>query len=241
MVTAFGKIDASHAKKRKIIISNLKGYSTESVAEFIFAAILEKIRGLEEGKIRGRNNNYSEAGISAMEFKDRVFGIVGLGTIGQRVADIGLGFGADVRYWSRSRKKNYEKKGIKYEPLDTLVSKADIISVNLAQTSDTEKIFNSNLFKKIKSGAVVINTAPMELVDIDALAQRLKNKDMTFILDHSDEMTEGDLKKISKFPNCIIYPPMAYISGEAAANKKRIFIENMEGFLKGKPVNVVNP
>lgn len=239
MATAFGKIDASYAKKKKIIVSNLKGYSTESVAEFIFAAILENIRGLEEGKVRGRNSNYSEAGISVMELKNRIFGIVGLGTIGQRVAEIGLGFGADVRYWSKKRKHNYEKKGVKYEPLDTLVSKANIISINLAQTSDTEQIFNTKLFKKIKRGTVIINTAPMELVDIDALAQRLKNKDITFILDHSDEMTERDLKNISKYPNCIIYPPMAYISEEAGANKKRIFVENIEGFLKGKPMNVV--
>lgn len=88
MATAFGKIDTAYAKKKKIIVSNLKGYSTESVAEFILAAILEHDRDLEEGKIRGRSGNYSEVGISAKELKDKVFGIVGLGTIGQRVAEI---------------------------------------------------------------------------------------------------------------------------------------------------------
>lgn len=240
LATAFGKIDVAHAKKKKIIVSNLKGYSTESVAEFVLAAILEHIRGLGEGKKRGKSGNYSEVGISAIEIKDKIFGIVGLGTIGSRVTEIALGFGADVRYWSRNRKNNFEKKGVKYETFENLISKADIISINLAQTKDTEKIFNSKVFQKVKSGTIIINTAPMELINIDGLGQRLKNNDITFILDHSDEMTKEDLAKISKYPNCIIYPPIAYVSKEAAENRKRIFIQNIEAFLKGKPVNVVN-
>lgn len=240
MATAFGKIDTDYAKKKKVIVSNLKGYSTESVAEFIIAAILEHSRGLEEGKIRGRSGNYSEVGISARELKDKIFGVIGLGSIGQRVAEIALGFGADVRYWSRNRKKDYEKKGIKYESLDKLIEEADFLSLNLAQTKDTEGIFSKSRFQKVKLSAVIINTAPMELVDIDGLVQRLKKADIIFILDHSDEMTEKDLAKISDYENCIIYPPIAYISKEATENKKRIFIENIEGFLRGKPQNVVN-
>lgn len=240
LATAFGKIDTDYAKKKKVIVSNLKGYSTESVAEFIIAAILEHSRGLEEGKIRGRSGNYSEVGISARELKDKIFGVIGLGTIGQRVAEIALGFGADVRYWSRNRKKYYEKKGIKYESLGKLIEEADFLSLNLAQTKDTEGIFSKDRFQKVKAGAVIINTAPMELVDIDGLVQRLNKADIAFILDHSDEMTEKDLAKISKYRNCIIYPPIAYISKEATGNKKTIFIENIEGFLKGKPKNVVN-
>ncbi|OGH50234.1 MAG: hypothetical protein A3H17_03920 [Candidatus Levybacteria bacterium RIFCSPLOWO2_12_FULL_37_14] len=241
LATAFGKIDVLHAKKKKVVVSNLKGYSTESVAEFVIAAILEHIRGLEEGKRRGKSGNYSEVGITATEIKDKIFGVVGLGTIGQRVAEIAFGFGADVRYWSKNRKNNFEKRGVRYETFENLTSKADIISINLAQTKDTEKIFNKKVFQKVKSGAIIINTAPMELVDISGLEQRLKNKDITFILDHSDEMVKEDIEKLSKYKNCIIYPPIAYVSKEAAENRKRIFIQNIEAFLKGKPENIVNP
>lgn len=238
--TAFGKIDTAYAKKKGIIVCNLKGYSTESVAEFIIAVILESARNLEEGKLRGRSGNYSEAGISAAEIKDKIFGVIGLGDIGKRVAEIALGFGADVRYWSRNRKKDYEKKGVTFEDLDDLIREADYLSLNLAQTKDTEKILNQARFQSLKSGAIAINTCPMELVDIDGLEERLKKKDIIFILDHSDEMEEKDLKILSKYSNCIIYPPMAYISKEAGDNRKRIFVNNMEAFLKGKPQNVVN-
>lgn len=240
LATAFGKIDVDYAKKKDIIVCNLAGYSSESVAEFTIAAILEYIRGLEIGKRRGRDGNYDETGIPAWEIKNKVFGIIGLGSIGRRVAEIALGFGADTRYWSRNRKKDAEKKGIKYESLDSLIKKSDFLSINLAQNKDTEDIFNKTRFRNAKVGGVIINTGPMELVDLDGLVSRLKKKDMAFILDHSDEMTKENLKKISGFENCIIYPPMAYITKEAAITRQEMFTSNMENFLKGKPQNIVN-
>ncbi len=80
----------------------------------------------------------------------------------------------------------------------------------------------------------------MELIDIDGLGTRLKKGDITFILDHSDEMSEKDLKKLSRYKNCIIYPPVAYISKEAIITKQKMFVGNIEAFLNGKPQNVVN-
>ncbi len=240
LATAFGKVDAAYAKEKGIIVCNLPGYSTESVAEFTIAAILEAIRGLEEGKRRGRAGNVSEASISAIEIKDKVFGVIGLGNIGTRVAELALGFNAEVRYWSRNRKDDVEAKGIKYEDLDNLVAEATFLSINLAQTPETEKILNKDRLQVLKAGAVVINTAPMELIDLDALIKRLKKGDIIFILDHSDEMAEEDLKKLLPYQNCIIYPPMAYISKEAAINKQEMFTSNIENFIGGVPKNTVN-
>ena len=80
----------------------------------------------------------------------------------------------------------------------------------------------------------------MELVDINALAERLAKGDITFILDHSDEMRKEDLERLSKYQNCIIYPPIAYITAEARIAKQRIFLKNIEGFLKGSPINTVS-
>lgn len=241
LATAFGKVDVSYAKKKGIPVCNLAGYSTESVAEFIIATILENIRGLETGKARGRKGNYSEMGIKATEIKGKAFGVLGLGSIGGRVVQIANGFDADVRYWSKHRKKNFEAKGIKYQDADKLIRDADILSINLAQNAATNDFLNSKRIQSLKNGAVVINTTPMELVDIDALAKRLARGDITFILDHSDEMSKEDLAKLSKYKNCIIYPPMAYITDEARIAKQEIFIMNMVNFLKGKPSNVVNP
>ena len=129
---------------------------------------------------------------------------------------------------------------MKYTDADDLIADADLMSLNLAQTKDAEKFLNKDRIEKIKKGAVVVNTAPMELVDIDALSERLAKGDITFILDHSDEMSEGNLNKISKYANCIVYPPMAYITKEARILKQKIFVENMQNFLNGSPTNKVN-
>lgn len=236
LATAFGKVDITYAKQKGIVVSNLAGYSTESVAEFTVAAILEQMRKLEEGKQRGRNGNYSEAGLKAVEIKGKIFGVIGLGSIGKRVAEIVYGFSADVRYWSRNKKD----VPFKYEDIDVLISKSDFISINLAQTSETENIFNAKRLQSLKPGAIVMNTAPMELVDVGALADRLKKEDIIFILDHSDEMKKEDLVKLSQYKNCIIYPPMAYITEEAKINKQEIFLNNIKAFLRGKPQNIVS-
>ncbi|MBI2674819.1 MAG: hypothetical protein HYX24_00035 [Candidatus Aenigmarchaeota archaeon] len=239
MATAFGKIDAAYAKDMGITVCNVPGYSTESVAEFVFAALLEHIRELERGKRQAKEGNFSEAGFRAMEIKNKTFGILGLGRIGTRVAEIAVGFGADVRYWSRERRRELEARGIKYENLDNLISECDILSIHLAQTKETENFLNEEMLRRIKKDSIVINTAPMELIDIGALEKRLGRNDLTFILDHSDEMKQADLEKLSKHKNCMIYPPIACISKEARAAKQEIFAGNLENFLNGRKTNCV--
>ncbi len=238
--TGYGKVDVSFAKNKGVVVTNVPGYSTESVAEFVFAAILENLRDLERAKNQARKGDYSEASFKAGEIKGKNFGIIGLGRIGTRVAKLAQGFDANVSYWSKTRKKNLEKAGIKYQNLEDLISEADFLSLHLALNSQTENFLNQNLINKIKYGALIINTAPMELIDLSALEKRLDAKNITFILDHSDEMKPEDLKSLSQYKNCIVYPPIAYISEEAKDAKQEIFLQNIENFLKGKPTNVVN-
>lgn len=240
LATAYGKIDCAYAKEKGVVVCNIPGYSTESVAEFVIAAILESLRDLETGKQRGRSGQYSEDGLKAKEIKGKTFGVIGLGNIGGRVAEIAQGFGAEVKYWSRNKKDAYQQKGINFENLESLLPNCDFVSINLAQTKDTERIFDQEKINSLKSGAIVINTAPMDLIDINALADRLAKNDLTFILDHSDEMNEEDLKNLSQYKNCIIYPPMAYITDEARIAKQEIFVSNIEKFLEGSPINFVN-
>ncbi|HUV43138.1 MAG TPA: 2-hydroxyacid dehydrogenase [Patescibacteria group bacterium] len=240
--TGYGRIDDAYTAKKRIVVCNIPGYSTEAVTEFAFAAILEHLREVERGKNQARKGDYSEAtffGVS--EIKGKKFGVIGLGQIGGRIAEIAHdGFGADVRYWSRIRKKKYERKGIKYQEVESLIKECDFLSLNLAYNKDTENFLNSKRIGLIKSGAVVINLAPMELLDIKALEKRLKKGDITFILDHSDELSPAIAKRLSKYKNCILYPPIAYTTKEATAAKQEIFVQNLENFLKGKPTNKVN-
>lgn len=240
MATAFGKVDTNYAKKKGVVVVNIPGYATESVAELVFAVILEEMREISKAKRRGSRGNFSEVGIKATEIKDKIFGVIGLGRIGRRVAEIAKGFGADVRYWSQNRKKDLEKSGIRYRDADKLISEANIISLNLAETSETIHFLNKKRIESVKPGSLIVSTVPNTITDLVSLASRLKKGDLTFILDHADELDPKEVKVLSKYKNCIIYPPIGYISDEARIAKQEIFIGNMEAFLAGKPQNTVS-
>ena len=93
-------------QQRKITVCNIAGYSTEGVAELAFGLLIENIRELERAKVQARKGDYSEASFQGFELKNKKFGIIGLGRIGGRIAEIAKnGFGADVSYWSKNRKR----------------------------------------------------------------------------------------------------------------------------------------
>lgn len=241
LATAFGRIDSPYAAKKGITVCNVPGYATEGVAEFVFAALLEYLREVTRAKTQATRGDYSEATYTGTEIKGKTFGIIGLGRIGRRVAELASqGFGAHVLYWSHKRKKGAEKAEIRYTEIDNLLKVSDIISLHMSFNPQTKGFLNAKRTAIIKPSAIVINTAPMELVDIGALEKRLKKKDMTFILDHSDELEPVVAKRLSKYSSCVLYPPIAYTTKEATNLKQEIFVSNLENFLKGQPTNKIN-
>lgn len=240
LATGTGTVDLNYAKKKNITVCNIPGYATESVAEWVFGIILEHLRDLERAKQLSRKGDFSGDGFSATEIKGKKFGIVGLGRIGYRAAKIAQAFGANVFYWSRNRKPKAEKEEIKYEALDSLVKTSDFVSLHTLTTKDTYDILNSKRISMFKSGVIVVNVCGMEQVNIPVLEKRLAKGDITFILDHPDEMDINDVKELAKFNNCIVYPPIGYVTKEARIAKQEIFVSNLENFLKGKSTNIVN-
>lgn len=239
--TGYGRIDADYAAKKAITVCNIAGYSREGVAELAFGFLIEHLREIVRARTQVVRGDYSESTFAGTEIKGKKFGVIGLGSIGSRIAEIAKnGFGADVSYWSRNRKKEAEKNGIKFDEVNSLLKNSDFISLNLSQTPQTKYFIDKKKIDLINPGAIFINLAPMELVDIDALEERLKRDDITFILDHSDELSEIDAKRLSKYKNCLIYPAIGYITKESTIAKKVMFVENIENFLLGKPSNQVN-
>jgi len=238
--TGYGGIDVKYASKKNITVCNVNDYATQGVAEITFGMIFNHIRNLDRGLRKARRGNYSETGFGGTEIRGKTFGIIGLGNIGVRVAEIAQSFGANVQYWSQNRKKRYEKRGIEYKNLEDLLKTSDFISLNLALNPDTEGFLNKNRIMMIKENAVVINLSPMELVDIKTLSKRLGRNDFTFILDHADEMSQEEIDLIKSFPNCIIQLPIGYTTDEATTIKQSVFVKSIEGYLQGNPSNVVS-
>ena len=237
LATAYGTVDLNAAAKRNIPVCNLGGYSTESVAEFVIAAILHEIRSLKEGLQRAESGNYSFDGIRARELKNSNFGVIGLGHIGNRVAELAAGFGANVSYWSRTKKDS----PFQYKELKDLLSNCRYISINVAETPETIDLLNAKNLSLIKPGSVLISTVPPTVINTDALIDRLSQNDITFIFDHPDELPKEQLARLTKLNNCVIYPAIAFLSDEARITKQEIFIQNMTEFLEGKtPTHKVN-
>jgi phosphoglycerate dehydrogenase-like enzyme len=237
--TGYGGIDTAYASTKGVTVTNIADYATEGVAEFTFGILLEYYRDIAKARTQAKSGNYSDD-FTGGEIKGKKFGVVGLGNIGKRTAELAQAFGANVSYWSNNRKPDVEAKGIQYQELDDLLANSDIITLNLAYNSATEGLINAERINKLKKHSIVINPSPMELVDFDALLARLKKEDIVFMLDHSDEMTEDQLQALKPLNHTIVYPAIAYLTHEASELKKQIYIDNVKGFLEGKPTNKVN-
>ncbi len=238
--TAFDAIDTKYAAEKGIVVTNLAGYSTEAVAEFLFGVLLDYIRELEKAKNQARKKDYSFDKFLNWELKEKSFGIIGLGNIGKRVSEIALGFGLDVIYWSRTRKKEYENKGVRFFDLDELLKTSDIITVHLSLNEETKEFLNKERLGKIKKGTILICLAPLELIESEALIDLLKKKQLVFITDHADLLEEDKRSEFEAASNCIIYPPVAFRTKEAIRRQKDLLIDNLVKFSKGVTQNKVN-
>jgi glycerate dehydrogenase len=238
--TGYGRIDAVYAAERGIAVCNVADYSTEGVAEFTIGALLDHMRELNRARAQAAAGDYSEATFAGTEIRGKTFGVVGLGNIGRRVAEtVSTGFGANTIYWSRSEKSGLPS-AIERVAIEDLLASSDIVSLHLELNPNTERFIDRDALARLRKGAIMINTAPMELVDIDALVERLGSEEIAFILDHSDELAPSDAEKLARYPNCILYPPIAYTTVEATAAKQDIFVGNLEHFVQGSPTNQVN-
>lgn len=229
--TGIGGVDVQYAATKKIVVKNIVDYATEGVAEITFGMLFDQIRDIERSKQQAREGNYSGDTFGGTEIKGKNFGVIGLGHIGARIAHIAREFGANVKYWSKNRKYEEEKEGIEYQELPELLQNSDFITLNLSLNQSTEGFLDAERIAIIKKGAIVVNPSPMELVDFDALIRRLGKNDITFILDHSDEMEEKKLDLLRLYSNCVIHLPIGFTTEEAFAVKQGRFVENMESFL----------
>lgn len=198
------------------------------------------MRDLEGSKKLGREGINEYNGALGTEIKGKVFGVLGLGNIGGRVAEIAQGFGADVRYWSRNRKPEIEKRGIKFENADELIAHADILTPHFSHNNETIGFINKKRIESMKKGAILMKFISMESFDIDALVERLGKGDLVFIFENDEETPKATFTKFAKLKNCAIYPSNAYATSEAMARRQSIFVGNIDNFLKGKPSNKVS-
>ena len=240
--TGYGRIDIDFARSKDISVFNVADYATDAVAEFLLGTLINHQRELPRALANIQQGDYTESNFTGTQLRNKTLGIIGLGDIGMRVADIATnGFSMNVLYWSKNRKIESETDRIRFAEIDDLLSESDFVSLHLALTPETEGFLSSERLKLLRQDALLINTAPMELIDLQAVEKLIKMNKISLILDHPDEMLPEDVQRLNRFDKCIIYPPIGYTTVEATNKKQSIFVDNIVAIAKNSvPPNQVN-
>ena len=240
--TAYHGVDLDAATEHGIKVANVPGFSTESVAEHAIALMFSVIRRIPLGNRLIREKPFQALGIESdypvqgLEVRGRTLGIIGLGSIGSRIAELGLGLGMKVVAYNRTPR---QMQGVEMVSLDGLLETSDVVSLSTAFNSETENIIGTRELALMKPSAVLINAASGKLVDTQALYKALKEERIFGAgLDLLAEWDEGN--PLLGLDNIVLTPHTAWWTEEASRNFGDIIVTNIEAFIKGEPINLVN-
>ena len=246
LATGYNVVDIEAARERDIIVTNVPAYSTESVAQTVFAHLLTVTNRTEHYAQQNRQGRWAENrdfcywDTELTELAGKTMGIVGLGHIGRRVAEIALAFGMQVKAMT-SKKAEELPAGIQKAELQSLLASADVVSLHCPLTEGTRHLIHRETLRLMKPSAILINTGRGPLVDDEALAKALNEGRLRAYC--ADVVTEEPPKAdhpLLHAPNAFITPHIAWATVEARKRLLQTAIGNVEAFVNGHPVNVVS-
>ena len=245
LATGYNVVDIQAAHERGIVVTNVPAYSTESVAQMVFAHLLNATNRTDHYATQNRelrwteNQDFCYWDFPHMELAEKTFGIVGLGNIGQRVAEIALAFGMKVKAVT-GKPAVALPTGIGKADLEELLATSDVVSLHCPLTNRTRHMINPQTLQLMKPSAILINTGRGPLVDDQAVATALAEGRLSAFC--ADVLTEEPPKAdnpLLKQPNAFITPHIAWATNEARTRLLQVAISNVKSFLDGKPQNIV--
>lgn len=240
--TGYNNVDIEYTNERNITVCNAGSYSTNAVAQHVFALILEHYNKVGEYnkfvKDGGWIHSEKFSPFKPMKEMDgRKLGIVGYGSIGKKVAKIAQAFDMKVLAYNRSPKKD---EGVRFVEMDELLEKSDIVSIHCPLNRDSEKMCNKDFFSKMKDGALFINTSRGGVVDEQALIDAVKSKKISGAgLDVVAVEPMEKHEEILDIDNIIITPHSAWAPVETRTRLVEIVRNNIKKWVAGAPVNVI--
>jgi glycerate dehydrogenase len=243
--TGYNSVDLEECGKRGIVVSNVPGYSSDSVAQTAFALVLELVQGCGEFDTDVKSNHWSKHEDSI--YKTRPFlelaglslGIFGFGAIGQKVAKIAQGFGMNILACCRSDKAGFEN--VEFVDQETLFKQSDILTLHCPLTDQTKNLINSESLELMKKTAYLINTSRGGVVNEDELAQALNSEAIAGAgLDVMVNEPPNASNPLLAAKNTIILPHIAWTSSAARMRLVNTSAKNVKSYLDGAPINVVS-
>ena len=245
LATGYNVVDIETAHQRGITVTNVPAYSTESVAQMVFAHLLTVTNRTEHYAIQNRNGRWTEnpdfsyADTPLHELAGKTFGIVGLGNIGMRVAQIALAFGMQVKALT-SKSQSQLPAGIQKVDKDELLRTSDVLSMHCPLTPDTKYFINGETLRQMKRSAILINTGRGPLVDDQAVADALEQGTISaYCADVLTQEPPQPSQPLLRHENAYITPHIAWASYEARVRLIEIATQNVRKFVDGYPQNVV--
>ncbi len=241
--TAYHFVDLDAASNNNIKVANVPDFSTEAVAEHAIALMFSVIRKIPLGNQKIREKPFQASGtesedgpLGGFEVKGRTLGVLGLGAIGSRVAELGLGLGMKVAAHNRTPK---QIPGVKMVGFDDLLRMSDVVSLSLALDPETENIIGERELALMKPNAVLINTAIGSLVNTQALYKALVEKRIHGAgLDLLAEWDEDN--PLLGLENIVLTPHTAWWTEEAWRNFADTIVATVMSFMRGEPINLLN-
>jgi D-3-phosphoglycerate dehydrogenase len=227
-------------KEKSITICNAAQYCTHAVSELTLGLTLSVLRNIPQCDLKTRALQTKE-GLVGHELFQKSFGIVGTGDIGSQVAKLALAFGCSVYAYSKTEKESLKALGVEYISLEALVRKVDILSIHVPLTDQTNNLINSNLLDRMKPSSILINTARGPIVDQKYLAYCLREGKIAGagidVFDMEPPLNES--QQLINENKAVLTPHVAYATKESIRRRGQIVIDNIIGFIEGKPKNVM--
>lgn len=246
LATGYNVVDIEAAKKRDIIVTNIPAYSTDSVAQMVFAHLLNITHHVAQHAEAVNNGDWQNSTdfcfwkSPLIELAGQTMGIIGLGNTGMKTAQIALAFGMKVIAVT-SKSQNVLPQGIIAVSIDECFQYADVLSLHCPLTETTKHIVNEAHLAMMKKNAILINTGRGPLVDDGALAKALNNKQIYAAgIDVLTEEPPRNGNPLIGARNCFITPHIAWATQAARKRLIDIALDNLKAFFSGAPINVVN-
>jgi glycerate dehydrogenase len=247
LFTGFDVVDVIAARELKIVVTNVPTYGTASTAELTFALLLEMCHRVSLHSEATRAGEWSRSvdftfrKAPLIELAGKTIGIIGLGRIGRRVAELALAFKMRVIAADQVRSSVPEWPNFQWYEVDELLGQADVVSLHCPLLPQTQGIINAKSLALMKPSAFLINTSRGGLVVEQDLADALNNGRLAGaavdVLSSEPPPPENPLLRVK---NCIVTPHIAWATKEARTRLLNTAIANVRAFLEGHPVNVVN-
>jgi lactate dehydrogenase-like 2-hydroxyacid dehydrogenase len=240
LATGLNNIDLDYCARKGIVVKNAAGYSTDSVAQHTFSMLFNFLSKNEYFDSYIKSGNYSKSsmfthfGHEYTEIAGKTFGIIGMGAIGQKVADVANAFGAKVIYYSSSD-ANRSAKYKRYK-LNDLLAESDFLSIHAPLTPKTKGMIGLEEFSKMKSNAILLNLGRGGIVIEDDLVQAINNQMIAGACLDVFETEPFDFtkkyQKLNQPEKLLLSPHIAWASKEAREKLLKITCQNIEDFLK---------